>query len=72
MLTQFNSHCKLNGLIPDYQSAYRAFHNCETSLINICNDALWNMESKKITTFVVMDLSMAFDTVDHQNPSRCP
>ena len=26
MLSQFNSHCKLNGLIPTYQSAYRAFH----------------------------------------------
>ena len=28
MLSQFNSHCKLNELIPNYQSAYRAFHSC--------------------------------------------
>ena len=66
MLSQFNSHCKLNGLIPSYQSTYRAFDNCETSLINICNEALWSMESKKVTALVVMDLSMAFDKVDHQ------
>ena len=66
MLSQFNSHCKLNGLIPDHQSAYRAFHSCETSLINICNEALWSMESKKFTALVMMDLSTAFETVDHQ------
>ena len=66
MLSQFNSHCKLIGLIPTYQSAYRAFHSCETSLINICNEALWSMEYKKVTALVVMDLSVAFDTVDHQ------
>ena len=66
MLSQFNSHCKLNGLIPGYQLAYRAFHSCETSLINICNEALWSMVSKKVTAPVMMDLSTAFDTVDHQ------
>ena len=66
MLSQFNSHCKLNGLIPNYQSAYRAFHSCKTSLINICNEALWSMENRKVTALVVMDLSTAFETVDHQ------
>ena len=66
MLSKFNSHCKLNGLISNYQSSYRAFHSCGTSLINICNEALWSMESKKVTALVMMDLSVAFDTVDHQ------
>ena len=66
MLSQFNSHCKLNGLISDDQLAYRAFHSCETSLINICNEALWSVESKKVTALVMMDLSTAFDTVDHE------
>ena len=66
MLSQFNNHCNLNGLIPTYQSTYRAFHSCETSLLNICNKALWSMENKKVTALVMMDLSMAFDTVDHQ------
>ena len=65
MLSQFNSHCKLNGLITNYQSTYRAFHSYETSLINLCNDALWSMESKKVTALVVMDLGVAFNTVDH-------
>ena len=29
------------------------------------NGAHWAMEHKNITIFVIMDLSMAFDTVDH-------
>ena len=66
MLSQFNNHCNLNGLISTYQSAYREFHSCETPLLNICNEALWSMENKKVTTLVVMDLSAAFNTVDHQ------
>ena len=65
MLSQFNSHCKLNELIPTYQSAYRAFHSRETLLINICNEALWSMENEKVTALVVMDLRVAFDMVDH-------
>ena len=67
MLSQFNSHCKLNELILTYQSAYRAFQSFETSLINICNEALWVIENKKVTALVVMDLSVAFETIDHQS-----
>ena len=66
MLSQFNNHCNLNGLIPTYQLAYRAFHCCETSLHNICNEALWSMENKKVMTLVVMDLCAAFDMEDHE------
>ena len=66
MLSQLNDHCNLNQLIPTYQSAYRAFHSCETSILNICNDALWGMENREVTALVVMDLSVAFNTVDHQ------
>ena len=65
MLSQFNEHCTLHSLLPAYQSAYMANHSCETSLLKLCNDALWKMESKEVTALVIMDLSAAFDTVDH-------
>ena len=55
----------MNGLIPDHQSAYREHHSCETALIKLVNDILWNMENKKLTLLVCLDLSAAFDTVDH-------
>ena len=66
MLTQCNEHCELNQLVPEYQSAYRKFHSCETSLINLVNTILWNMENQKVTSCLTMDLSAAFDTVNFQ------
>ena len=65
VLTQFNKHCITHGLIPDYQSAYRATYSCETTLTKIGNDILWAMEHQKVTTLVAIDLSKAFDIVDH-------
>ena len=29
-LEQFNTHCQENSLVPEYQSAYRKNHSCET------------------------------------------
>ena len=66
MLKQFNEHCDNYGLLLDYQSAYRSNYSCETSLLKLTNDILWNMESKQVTALVMMDLSAAFDTVDHE------
>jgi hypothetical protein len=37
----------------------------ETALLKLCNDILWNIESHSITALVAIDLSAAFDTVDH-------
>ena len=64
-LDQFNSHCQEHNLVPEYQSAYRKRHSCETSLVKLVNDILWNMENQLVTAIVILDLSAAFDTVDH-------
>ena len=66
MLTQFNEHCDNYRLLPDYQSAYRSNYSCETSLLKLTNDILWNMENKQVTALVMIDLSAAFDTIDHE------
>ena len=52
--------------MPGYQSAYRKNFSCETALIKIINDCQWKMENQQITAIVAIDLSAAFDTVDHQ------
>ena len=64
-LEQFNTHCQENSLVPEYQSAYRKNHSCETSLVKLVNDILWNMDRQLVTSIVILDLSTAFDTVDH-------
>ena len=66
MLEQINHHCKIHNLLHDYQSGYRENRRCETVLLKLINDLLWSMERKNITVMIVLDLSAAFDTVDHE------
>ena len=65
MLSQFTLHCTMFGLLPAYQLAYRKYHSCETSLLNLTDTILWNMEKQWVTSCSVIDLSATFDLVDH-------
>ena len=65
MLKQLLAHCSKFNLIPDFQSDYRQNYSMETSLLRMLNDILWAMENQEITVVVILDLSAAFDTVDH-------
>ena len=58
-------HCLQHNLLPDFQSAYQKNYSTETSLLNITNDKLWGMENQEITTMFILNLSMAFDTLDY-------
>ena len=51
------AHCEV------YQSAYRPHHSTETALLRVQND-LTGVDKKKVTLFVLLDLSAALDTVD--------
>ena len=64
-LEQFTEHCNRNSLLPEYQTAYRKNHNCQTSLISLVNEKLWGMEEQLITAVVILDLNAAFNTMDH-------
>ena len=64
-LAQFDQHCKEHQLLPDFQLAYRKGYSTETSLLKMTNDILWGMERKEVTAVIVLDMSAAFDTVDH-------
>ena len=47
------------------QSAYRAGHSTETALIKVKADILNAIDNKEVVCLVLLDLSTAFDTVDH-------
>ena len=65
VLVQCNGHLlTINGHIPN-QSGYKPKHSCETLLIHITNDIIINMDNSKCTIMLLLDLSAAFDTVDH-------
>ena len=65
ILSQFIVHCDNYDLLPDYQSAYRRGYSCETAVLRLINDVLWSMERQCVTPCLLLDLSAAFDTVDH-------
>ena len=65
MLKQFLKHCDNSCLLPDCQSAYWANYSTETSLVKMTNDILWAMEEQHITMMVILELSAAFNMVDH-------
>ena len=54
-----------NGLCEVFQSAYRAHHNTETALLRVYNDIAMSIDNQKSVVLVLLDLSAAFDTVDH-------
>jgi len=58
-------HSELNQLLPRYQSAYRLHHSTETALTRVTNDILCCIDKGNVCALVLLDLSTAFDTVDH-------
>ena len=64
-LNQFVPHFDNTNLIPDYQSAYRANQSCETAMLKLVSYLLWAMENKYVTAMITINLSVAFNTVDH-------
>ena len=41
------------------------FGCCETAVTRLVNDILWAMENQNVAALSAIDLSAAFDTVDH-------
>ena len=48
-----------------FQSAYRKHNSTESALLNIQNDILFNMAKGSVTALTLLDISAAFDTIDH-------
>jgi len=62
---QLMSHLEQNNLLECYQSAYRANHSTETALLRVHTDIRCALGDQKVVLMAMLDLSAAFDTVDH-------
>lgn len=63
---RFMQHVEINHLLPGRQSAYRRFHSTETAIAVVHNDLVVAADADRMTALMLLDLSSAFDTVDHQ------
>lgn len=65
VLVQLHQHASVHDTLPSHHSAYRKGYSCETVLAKILDDILWSMERSNVRVTLFLDLSAAFDTVDH-------
>ena len=55
-----------NDLGELFQSAYKQLHSAETALLRVHNDILLALDNHQSVILLLLDLSAAFDTVDHK------
>ena len=65
ILLQLQKHLCLNNMLNSFQSAYRKFHSTETALLKMQNDIASNTDRGYLTAMLLLDLSAAFDTIEH-------
>ena len=65
VVSQLNEYLVTNNLLPRFQSAYRRNHSTETALLRIWSDILMAADDRKVTLLSLLDMSAAFDCVDH-------
>jgi len=62
---QLLSFVDSNNILRKSQSGFRAGHSTESVPLKVFNDLLWSLEGGKCAILILLDLSAAFDSVDH-------
>ena len=68
---QLVEHIHVHNLDNPYQSAYKTGHSTETALLFIKNEVHLSLSRSEPTALILLDLSAAFDTIDHSTLLHC-
>ena len=63
--SRLTDHLTSNRLLNPHQSAYCKHHSTEIALLYICDHLINAIGSQKLSCLCLLDLSAAFDTIDH-------
>ena len=65
ILTQLTRYLTANGLFPKFQSGFRRYHSTETAVLRVLSDIYSAIDQDQVSLLALLDVSAAFDTVDH-------
>ena len=69
---QLHHYLFTNDLFSESQSPYRPNQSLETALQRVTNDILLNIKNQHVTLLLLLDVSAAFDTADHDTLLQRP
>ena len=65
ILAQLSRYLAANNLFPDYHSGFRRHHSTETAILRVLSDIYAAIDRDQVSLLALLDVSAAFDTVDH-------
>ena len=72
VLCRLQAFLDSNDMMPPMQSAYRRFHSTETAVTTVYSDLLLAADVGQVSALCLLDLTAAFDTVDHHSCTLAP
>ena len=66
MQARLQAFLESKRLMSKTQSAYRKYHSTETAVTRVYNDLLLAADRRQVSALCLLDLTAAFDTVDHE------